>query len=107
AVLPADGQSPLLPGVSETSERTQQLIDEEVRRIVETAHREVTVELTAHRANLDSLVAGLMAHETLDQIAAYSAAGLSLNREAQSDTAISINGSEADLDPHDGPEPIS
>jgi cell division protease FtsH len=107
AVLPADGQSPLLPGVSETSERTQQLIDEEVRRIVETAHREVTVELTAHRANLDSLVAGLMAHETLDQIAAYSAAGLPLNREAQSGTAVSINGSEADLDPRDGPEPIS
>src|SRR6202012_2992022 len=29
AVLPADGQSPLLPGVSETSELTQQLVDDE------------------------------------------------------------------------------
>ena len=38
AVLPADGISPLLPGVSETSEQTQRLVDEEVRRIVETAH---------------------------------------------------------------------
>src|SRR5204863_4996719 len=29
AVIPSDGQSPLLPGVSETSERTQQLVDQE------------------------------------------------------------------------------
>ena len=45
AVLPSDGQSSLLPGVSETSEQTQQLVDEEVRRIVETAHEEATVTL--------------------------------------------------------------
>ena len=42
AVLPRDGMGPLLPGVSETSEATQRLVDEEVRRIVETAHDEVT-----------------------------------------------------------------
>ena len=42
AVLPADGQGPLLPGVSETSEATQRLIDEEVRRLVEVSHEEVT-----------------------------------------------------------------
>jgi cell division protease FtsH len=106
AVLPADGQGPLLPGVSETSERTQQMIDEEVRRIVETAHREVTVELTEHRPNLDSLVAELMAHETLDQHAAYGAAGLPINREPQSDKGVSVNGSAPDLDPRDGPELI-
>jgi cell division protease FtsH len=82
AVLPADGQSPLLPGASETSAQTQQLIDEEVRRIVETAHDEVTQELRAHRSNLDALVGELMAHETLDQTAAYAAAGLSLNHQA-------------------------
>ncbi len=76
AVLPADGQSPLLPGVSETSQRTQELIDDEVRRIVDTAHRETTETLLTHRANLDSLVAELLTHETLDQIAAYRAAGI-------------------------------
>ncbi|HLI59392.1 MAG TPA: ATP-dependent zinc metalloprotease FtsH [Solirubrobacteraceae bacterium] len=106
AVLPADGQSPLLPGVSETSERTQQLIDEEVRRIVETAHREVTEELSAHRENLDSLVAALMAHETLDQLAAYEAAGLPLNREAQPEPEVTVP-AEPVLDPRDGPEPIA
>jgi cell division protease FtsH len=107
AVLPADGQSPLMPGVSETSQRTQQMVDDEVRRIVETAHREVTEELSSHRANLDTLVAELMAHETLDQIAAYAAAGLPLNRAALPDSAVSVNGSDPDLDPHDGPPPIS
>jgi len=83
AVLPQDGQSALLPGVSETSEQTQRLIDEEVRRIVETAHDEAIETLTAHRANLDSLVAGLLAHETLDQEEAYVAAGLAPNPDAQ------------------------
>ena len=43
AVLPQEGTSMLLPGVSETSQKTQQLVDEEVHRIVEAAHREVLV----------------------------------------------------------------
>ena len=103
AVLPADGSSALLPGVSETSERTQQLVDEEVRRIVETAHRETTETLSAHRDNLDALVGELMAHETLDQVAAYGAAKLPLNRAAQP----GANGTVIvpDQDPHDGPLP--
>jgi cell division protease FtsH len=87
AVLPADGQSPLLPGVSETSERTQQLVDEEVRRIVETAHEEVVEELILHRHNLDSLVSALLAQETLDQAEAYAAAGLGHNSQAQPEEA--------------------
>jgi cell division protease FtsH len=83
AVLPADGQGPLLPGVSETSEQTQRLVDEEVRRIVETAHEEATVTLSSHRANLDNLVAALLDGETLDQYEAYDAAGLPQNVAAQ------------------------
>ncbi|HLH66446.1 MAG TPA: ATP-dependent zinc metalloprotease FtsH [Solirubrobacteraceae bacterium] len=84
AVLPADGQGPLLPGVSETSEETQRLVDAEVRRIVETAHEEATRTLAEHRANLDSLVAALLEHETLDQEEAYRAAGLPMpSPEAQ------------------------
>ena len=83
AVLPADGQGPLLPGVSETSEQTQRLVDEEVRRIVETAHEEATVALSTYRANLDSLVVGLLDRETLDQEEAYDAAGLAHNTQAE------------------------
>jgi cell division protease FtsH len=85
AVLPADGHGPLLPGMGETSQSTQRLVDDEVRRIVETAYEEATEMLSAHRSNLDSLVAALLAHETLDQDAAYEAAGLEHNRQAQSE----------------------
>jgi cell division protease FtsH len=82
AVLPTDGQSQLMPGVSETSAQTQQLVDEEVRRIVEESHVEATRILSTHRRNLDSLVAQLLEHETLDQKEAYEAAGLPPNRAA-------------------------
>jgi cell division protease FtsH len=77
AVIPSDGHGPLLPGVSETSESTQRLVDEEVRRIVDTAYGEVTALLHDHRHNLDSLVAALLERETLDEVDAYRAAGLS------------------------------
>ncbi len=76
AVLPADGSSPLLPGVHETSEKTQQLVDQEVHRIVELAHAEATRTLLAHRPQLDALAAQLLEHETLDETEAYAAVGL-------------------------------
>jgi cell division protease FtsH len=76
AVIPMDGINPLLPGASETSEATARLVDEEVRRIVETAHAEVSELLRAHRSNLDSLVSALLERETLDEADAYAAAGL-------------------------------
>ena len=85
AVIPVDGFGPLLPGVSETSESTQRLVDEEVRRIVEEAYAEVTELLRDHRANLDSLVAALLERETLDEDDAYAAAGLPRNVLAASE----------------------
>jgi cell division protease FtsH len=78
AVIPSDGQGPLLPGVSEVSQATQQLIDSEVRRIVDDAHRVVTQLLTEHRDKLDSLTERLLEKETLDQDEAYEAAGVPL-----------------------------
>jgi len=76
AVLPSDGMGPLLPGVSETSPDTQRLIDEEVHRLVEEAHAEVTQILSDHRDQLESLSRALLAAETLDAIDAYRAAGV-------------------------------
>jgi cell division protease FtsH len=90
AVLPADGQGPLLPGVSETSQQTQQLVDDEVRRIVETAHEEAALTLSSHRDNLDALVAALLERETLDQDEAYDAAGLPQNAQAQREEAAPV-----------------
>ncbi len=76
AVLPADGEGPFLPGVSATSESTQRLVDEEVRKMIDTAHQEVTSLLTEHREQLESLAQALLASETLDGLDAYAAAGV-------------------------------
>ena len=75
AVVPSDGQGPLLPGVSETSPQTQWLVDQEVQRLIEDAQGQVTDLLTDHREQLESLTRALLQAETLDAIDAYSAAG--------------------------------
>jgi cell division protease FtsH len=85
AVLPMDGMGPLLPGVAETSQATQETVDREVRRIVEDAHGTVLELLRGHRGNLDSLVHGLLENETLDEADAYAAAGLRRNPEEAED----------------------
>jgi cell division protease FtsH len=76
AVQPADGQGPLLPGVSESSEATQELVDREMRRIAEGALEDVRGLLERERWRLDSLVDALLADETLDEADAYQAAGI-------------------------------
>ncbi len=83
AVLPADGQGPVFPGASEVSEETQQLIDEEVRRLVAAAHEDVIVLLRTNRDKLDGLVEKLLERETLDEIDAYAAAGITRSPDAQ------------------------
>ncbi len=80
AVIPSEAQNPLLPGVSEVSESTRRLIDDEVRRIVEEAHAAVSQLLTEHRDRLDSLTEALLAAETLDEDEAYAAARVDRER---------------------------
>jgi cell division protease FtsH len=87
AVLPSDGAGPLLPGAAESSPRTQEIVDEEVRRIVEEAHKEVVALLTEKRAQLDGLAQALLEHETLDEDDAYAAAGVEHEPSAASDLA--------------------
>ena len=76
AVIPRDGAGPLLPGSAEVSASTQQLVDEEVRRIVDESHRRVVALLQQNRSRLDSLATALLEHETLDEEDAYAAAGV-------------------------------
>ena len=76
ALLPTEAQSPFLPGVSETSERTQERVEEEVERIVREAEAEVSQLISQHRDKLDALAQALLASETLDEAAAYAAAGV-------------------------------
>ena len=87
AVLRADGYGPLLPGAHETSEATQRLVDDEVRRLVDSAHEEVTRLLTEHRDQLESLAAALLHAETLDALDAYAAAGLPIRTGESSDVS--------------------
>ena len=75
-VAPQQGQSPLLPGAEPVSEATQELVDAEVRRIVD-EELDATRDLVAeHRERLDRLVEALLEHETLDEVDAYAAAGI-------------------------------
>jgi cell division protease FtsH len=76
SVIPRDGQGPLLPGASEVSEVTQQLVDEEVRRLVERCEDDVRRLLSANRDKLDALVRALLERETLDEADAYEVAGV-------------------------------
>jgi cell division protease FtsH len=66
----------LLPGVSPVSPSTQQLVDEETRRIVDRAEEEVLELLTRERDRLDRLARTLLERETLDQADAYAVAGV-------------------------------
>src|ERR671919_1068571 len=84
AVAPREGQSPLLPGAEPVSEATKELIDAEVRRIVEDELDNVRQLLTDNRERLDALAEALLERETLDELDAYAAAGIAREREPAS-----------------------
>jgi cell division protease FtsH len=66
----------LLPGAMPASEPTQELVDTEVRRIVDEAEDEVVGLLRQERDRLEALATALLDRETLDQIEAYEVAGV-------------------------------
>ena len=80
-VITEEGQLPL-PGASDISPVTQQLVDDEVRHLIEQAHEQVTHLMTANRDKLDALANALLEHETLEQDEAYAAAGIPAPGEA-------------------------
>jgi cell division protease FtsH len=73
-VLPSDGRGSMFGGAGESSEATQRVLDEEVRRLIDTAHLDVTTALTQHRDRLETLAQALLKTETLDELDAYAAA---------------------------------
>jgi cell division protease FtsH len=76
SVLPRPGdQSPLFPGVDSASESTRELVDVEVRRIVDECYVRALAGLRENRERLDSLAHALLENETLDEREAYAAAG--------------------------------
>jgi cell division protease FtsH len=72
-VLPTGGGD---PWGEMLSSRTLELLDDEVRRTVELAYDDVVGLLAAERQRLDALAEALLERETLDQLDAYGAAGL-------------------------------
>ena len=97
AWISSETQSSLLPGGSAASPHTQQLIDQELRRVVDVAHSEVTRLLSEHRAQLDRLARALLEAETLDADAAYAAAGVQSRSTYQTPPARVLQGAGTEL----------
>ncbi|MFF8910731.1 ATP-dependent zinc metalloprotease FtsH [Streptomyces olivaceoviridis] len=73
SVLPDDGQQPY--GMS-AAPRTLDLVDGEMRRIVEECYAEACRTLEENRHRLDGLAIALLEHETLEEADAYRVAGI-------------------------------
>ncbi|MCP3758594.1 ATP-dependent zinc metalloprotease FtsH [Streptomyces sp. TBY4] len=71
--IPSDGQSPY--GLS-AAPATLDAVDHEMRRIVDECYEAACRLLRENRDKLDALADALMASETLDEAAAYAAAGI-------------------------------
>ena len=71
---PPDRETPF--GADPASPATKQLIDEEVRRLIEECHQDAVRILREHRQQLDALSSRLLEVETLDEADAYAAAGV-------------------------------
>jgi cell division protease FtsH len=66
-------------------ERTAELIDSEVQRIIGECHEQAKSLIVAHRHRLDALVAALLEHETLDQDEVLRVTGLTQAPDLQHD----------------------
>ena len=82
SVIPAPGEEPYYGpgGPVQVSDETRELVDREVRRIVDACYDRARRMLAANRERLESLSRALLEHETLDEDDAYRAAGF--DREA-------------------------
>ena len=58
------------------SEATRSLVDSEVRALIESCYHDAIAILTEHRTQLNALALALLEAETLDEAAAYAAAGV-------------------------------
>jgi cell division protease FtsH len=102
SVLPSDGRAPFMIGTDHTSEATQRIVDDEVRQLIDTAHREVTVTLAEHRDQLEALAQALLRSETLDEADAYLAAQVPVRPSPAADAIEAVEavaGAAADTTP--------
>jgi cell division protease FtsH len=76
SVLPPPEQEPTFGGDG-VGPATRELVDAEIRRIIDECYAQAVDTLRANRARLDRLAHALLQRETLDEDEAYAAAGVS------------------------------
>jgi len=92
SVLPPAGQeSPL--GLDNVAPATKELVDTEVRRIIDECYKQALSTLRGNRDHLDALAHALLHRETLDEDEAYAAAGISHGTIAVATMASAASGS--------------
>lgn len=90
AVLPPPGQESPFGNPTGASEQTMQLVDDEVRRIVDECYRSAITTLRSHTERLHSLAQALLERETLDEIDAYAAAGVPRRNDGASPEEVAV-----------------
>jgi cell division protease FtsH len=78
SVLPPPEQEPTFAGDG-VGPAMKELVDAEIRRIIDECYAEAVDTLRSNRTRLDRLAAALLERETLDEDEAYAAAGVSRN----------------------------
>jgi cell division protease FtsH len=74
AVLPSDGAPGFFVGPEAPSEQTRELLDAEVRRLIDECYDRAFEQLRGHRDQLDRLAAALLERESLDEAEIYAVA---------------------------------
>jgi cell division protease FtsH len=101
SVLPPGGQERSF-GPDGVAPATRQLVDEEVRRLVDRCYADALETLRANRERLDRLARALLEHETLEEVDAYAAVGLP--RGGTPATIVSTPAIDGDPAPRPRPE---
>ena len=108
SVLPGPQDEPLLfPGTGggATSERTREMVDEEVRRIIDESYVAALDGLREHRDKLETLTRALLASETLDEEDAYRIAGIARPPKPENPVRLAREAAENGKG-HDAPAPV-
>jgi cell division protease FtsH len=76
AVVPDEREAGYFLSSDAPSERTRELMDKEIRRLIDDCYELALEQLRVHREQLDRLAAALLERETLDEREAYAVAGI-------------------------------
>jgi cell division protease FtsH len=104
SVLPRPEEEPMLfPGAGHASDRTLELVDAEVRRIVDECYQHALDQLRENRERLDTLADALVEHETLDEADIYRIAGIERRRDVLADEQVPEAVARDGAEPGGGP----